>query len=379
MGSDTIILSASGLFWLAGFLILWRIRIRGPNPPYSRVSQSAGSISQSGKGIQPAGISLAEAGSKPVLSCAPSLSVIIPARNEAHNLPTLLHSINTQSFLPLEVIVVNDASTDRTAELADQLGAIVIASEPLPDGWRGKTWACQQGANAACGDLLLFVDADTWFEPDGLKQILDSYETGALSLGPYHAIRRPYEELSVFFNLIMIASTLPIGLFGQMLLVDRESYRCVGGHERVKGRTLENFYMAGHFRKFGIPVRSQTGKGLLGFRMYPNGLSELMEGWTKGFASGAGQTAWPLLLLIVAWLTGMMLPLGYLPFSAWAWLLYLLFAAQLGFVFRQVGAFRWYTALLYPVPLLFFFVLFTWSLLRSGRQVTWKGRTFHAH
>jgi 4,4'-diaponeurosporenoate glycosyltransferase len=176
----------------------------------------------------------------------------------------------------------------------------------------------------------------------------------------------------------MTAGTVPGRLFGQMLLVDRDGYRRVGGHEAVKGRTLENFWLAERFRNAGIPVRSVTSKGTFAFRMYPNGLSELVEGWTKGFASGAGQTAKPVLLLIVAWLTGMMLPVGWLPYSAWAALLYLLFAAQLGVMFRQVGAFRWYTAMLYPVPLVFFFVVFTRSALRSGKQVTWKGRTIRA-
>ena len=147
----------------------------------------------------------------------------------------------------------------------------------------------------------------------------------------------------------------------------------------MKGRILENFHLAERFREEGIPLHSLTGKGMFAFRMYPNGLSGLVEGWTKGFASGAGQTAKPLLLLIVAWLTGMMLPLGLLPFSTSASLLYLLFAAQLGLMFRQIGAFRWYMALLYPVPLFFFFVVFTVSVLRSGRRVTWKGRTIHAH
>jgi len=77
-------------------------------------------------------------------------------------------------------------------------------------------------------------------------------------------------------------------------------------------------------------------------------------------------------------MTGMMLPVGWLPFSAWAAVLYLLFAVQLGVMSRQVGAFRWYTALLYPVPLVFYFVVFTRSVLRSGKQVTWKGRTIRA-
>ena len=110
-----------------------------------------------------------------------SVSVIIPARNEEHNLPTLLRSLASQPAKPREIIVVDDGSTDRTAEIARQLGATVIASQPLPDGWRGKTWACHQGAQAATGELLLFLDADTWFEPDGLARILAGYTPAALS------------------------------------------------------------------------------------------------------------------------------------------------------------------------------------------------------
>jgi len=346
MGSEAIILTPALLLWFAGFFILARIRMSG------RVA--------------------------PPIRPAPSLSVIIPARNEEHNLPVLLRSINAQSVRPQEVIVVDDASTDRTAEVTRSLGATVISSQPLPAGWRGKTWACQQGAKTARGDTFLFVDADSWFETGGLERILAHKNPGALSVGPYHAVREPYEQLSVFFNLIMTAATVPGRLFGQMLLVSRANYQCVGGHEAVKGRILENFQLSERFREKGIPLHSLTGKGMLAFRMYPNGLSELVEGWTKGFASGAGQTEKPMLLLIVAWLTGMMLPLGLLPFSAWASLLYLFFAAQLAVMFRHVGAFRWYTALFYPVPLIFFFVVFAVSVLRSGRRVTWKGRTIHA-
>jgi len=305
-------------------------------------------------------------------------SIIIPARNEEHNLPVLLRSINAQAVRPLEIIVVDDGSTDRTATVARELGATVIASQPLPDGWRGKTWACHQGAQAATGNLLLFLDADAWFETDGLSKILASYTGGAFSVGPYHAVRQPYEQLSAFFNLVMTAGTVPGGLFGQMLLVDRESYRRVGGHAAVQGRTLENFFLAALFREAGIPVHSVTGKGMLAFRMYPGGLRELIEGWTKGFASGAGQTPKARLALIVAWMIGLMLPVVLLPFTVWAAVAYALCAAHVAWVSRQVGAFRWYTVLLYPVPLIFFFAVFTRSALRSGKQVTWKGRQIRA-
>ena len=311
----------------------------------------------------------------------PSVSVIIPARNEQHNLPTLLHSLASQPVKPQEVIVVDDGSTDRTAEVARGLGATVIVSKPLPEGWRGKTWACHQGAQAATGELLLFVDADTWFEPDGFARILSGYTGGAFSVGPYHAVRKPYEQLSLFFNFTMAAGTVPRGLFGQMLLVDRQGYRRVGGHQAVQGRILENFRLAAEFRALGIPVRSVMGRGVFSFRMYPNGLRDLIQGWTKGFASGAGQTPRGTMFLIVVWMIGLMLvPQAWLMTGDWLrWgTVYVLCAAQVACFSRQVGAFRWSSALLYPLPLIFFMALFAWSVARSGRRVSWKGREIDA-
>ena len=308
-------------------------------------------------------------------------SVIVPARDEEHNLPTLLRSLASQPLKPQEILVVDDGSTDRTAEIARQFGATVLASKPLPDGWRGKTWACHQGAQAATGELLLFVDADTWFEPDGFARVLSGYTGGAFSVGPYHAVRKPYEELSLFFNCNMAAGTVPRELFGQMLLVDRQSYRRVGGHQAVKDRILENFWLAAQFRAMGILVRSVLGRGAFSFRMYPGGLRELIEGWTKGFASGAGQTARGTMIPIVMWMTGLMLPpLGGLVTGDWLrWgMVYLLCAAQVAWFSRRVGAFRWPSALLYPLPLIFFLAVFAWSVARSGRRVSWKGREIRA-
>jgi 4,4'-diaponeurosporenoate glycosyltransferase len=348
METETIILLATLALWTTGFVLLGRLR---PCPA-----------------AHPA---------QPLLP----LSVIIPARNEEHNLPTLLRSLTSQSARPREIIVVDDGSSDRTAELARQLGAAVIASQPLPEGWRGKTWACHQGAQAATGDWLLFVDADTWFEPEGLAQILSSYGGGAFSVGPYHAVRKPYEDLSLFFNFTMTVGTVPRGLFGQMLLVEAAGYRRVGGHQAVKGRILENFRLAGQFRAAGIPVQSAAGRGVFSFRMYPGGPRELIEGWTKAFASGAGQTPRGTLGLIVAWMIGLMLaPLGWVATGDWlGWgPVCALCAAQVGWLGRRVGSFHWLTALLYPIPLLFFFGVFAWSAARSGRQVRWKGREIRA-
>jgi 4,4'-diaponeurosporenoate glycosyltransferase len=312
---------------------------------------------------------------------ADRLSIIIPARNEEQNLPTLLRSITTQPVKPREIIVVDDGSTDRTAEIAQQLGARVVNSRPLADGWRGKTWACHQGAHTATGELLLFLDADTWFEPDGLAGVMSGYAGGAFSVGPYHAVQKLYEHLSLFFNFNMTVGTVPQGLFGPMLLVDRGSYRRGGGHEAVKGRILENCFLAQLFRAAGIPVRSATGRSVLSFRMYPGGVRELVDGWTKGFAAGAGQTPRGVLLRVIAWMVGLMFaPLGWAMTGNWfCWgATYLLSALQVGWLARRIGAFRWWTALFYPVPLVFFFVAFARSAMRGGKPVTWKGRTIHA-
>ena len=311
----------------------------------------------------------------------PSLSLVIPARDEEHNLPTLLNSLAGQSVRLGEIIVVDDGSTDRTAAIAAQLEATVLASQPLPAGWRGKTWACHQGAQAATGDLLCFVDADTCFETGGLARMLACYQGGAFSLGPWHAVRKPYENLSLFFNLNMVAGTVPGRLFGQLLLVERENYQRVGGHAAVRGRILENFRLAQQFSAAGVRVRSVAGKGVISFRMYPGGLRELVAGWVKGFASGAGQTPRGTLCLMVAWMSALMTtPIGCLmggePLAFG--LLYLLCAAQVAWFGRKVGAFRWYAALLYPVPLGFFFVVFALSFMRAGKLVTWKGREIHA-
>jgi 4,4'-diaponeurosporenoate glycosyltransferase len=322
------------------------------------------------------------------------LSVIIPARNEESNLPKLLRSLTSQSVRPKEIILVDDASSDHTAEVARQNGARVVNSLPLPEGWRGKTWACHQGAQAAAGEKLLFLDADTWFEPDGLARVLAEIQAaggGALSVAPYHFVRDFHEQFSAFFNLVMLAGTGAFtllgdrypqrGLLGQFLLIDRAAYQRAGGHEAVKGRILENFWFSKQLRNVKVPMHCRSGRGVFSFRMYPEGWRQLVEGWTKGFASGAGVTPLPILLLIIAWLGG----LFFVPIEIAAsnepllWLgVYGLCAAQIGWLLRRVGTFHWWAGIFYPLLILFFFAGFARSVFYSGKTVSWKGRSIRA-
>lgn len=320
------------------------------------------------------------------------ISIIIPARNEERNLPRLLDSLKAREGEGFEVIVVDDDSEDGTVRVAEGMGARVISSGPLPEGWRGKSWACHQGAAKAEGEILLFIDADAWFAPGGLnrlRHLFASKPDHVLSVLPYHHLTRWHEQLSVFFNLLMAIGTgrfsvLPearvaTGLFGQSLMIRKEHYQRTGGYELVIGKILENFYLAEKLQSAGLQLTAMVGKGLLSFQMYPDHLRDLVAGWSKGFASGAQKTSPWLMLLIIAWLSGLIM--AFSQFLGGAWALYLLAAVQVHFLARKVGEYRWITALLYPLPLFFFFAVFMKSSFDkwTGRQVSWKGRRMDAH
>lgn len=322
------------------------------------------------------------------------VSVIIPARNEEANLPRLLGSLAAQSVPLAEMIVVDDGSTDRTAEVARAAGATVLAAGELPAGWRGKTWACHQGAQVAKGTWRLFLDADTWFEPEGLARALGEFPAGgkgALALVPYHVVPGFHEQFSAFFNLLMLAGTGAFtvlgdhygrrGLPGQFLLMDRGSYERVGGHASVRGRILENFWLSQRLHALQIPLNCRSGRGVFSFRMYPDGWRSLVEGWTKAFASGAGQTPRGLLVLSIIWLGALgAAPVGCCVGNTPGWwlALYGLCVLQVGWLLRRAGTFHWGGALCYPVLLAFFFAVFARSAWRSGKLVSWKGRELRA-
>jgi len=328
----------------------------------------------------------------------PSVSIIIPARNEEKSLPVLLESLKDQDFIPDEIIVVIDRSEDRTKEIAESAGVITIQSEPLPKGWIGKTWACHQGSQAAKGNILVFLDADTCIEKDGLNKIVGTClrRDGVVSIQPYHKTERLYEQLSAFFNIIVMGAMgtftivgnllKPIGLFGPCVVMRKKYYLEIGGHIAVKGEVVEDLALGNKLKKRKIPIYCYGGKGTISFRMYPNGIRELVDGWSKGFATGAIKTYIPILLAIIAWVGGGISATMYVieaisnmsAISILVWTLtYLGYTMQIYWMLFRLGTFRFYTALFYPVSLIFFLVIFLRSffLIFISRRVRWKGTT----
>lgn len=317
----------------------------------------------------------------------PPASILIPARNEERNLPHLLGSIPTPPP-GSEIFVIDDASTDNTAALAQAQGARVLSAPPLEPGWTGKTWACQRGAQAASCDFLLFLDADTWFEPQGLKRLLAHADTrAAVSVLPYHVMDRRYEQLSLFFNLLMALGAGGFGLlsrprlFGQSLLIPGQLYNAAGGHAAVRRHILENLALSERVYAAGATCRCFYGRGTLNMRMFPDGLAQLCEGWTKAFADGAAASGPAVLLLSILWLSALCSAFLMLFLSPASWRLvfaavYLLLALQIYGFAARLGQYRFLTCLLYPLPLCFYFALFGQSLYRHAfhRKVQWRGR-----
>ena len=330
----------------------------------------------------------------------PRISVIIPARNEERSLPSLLASLHNQTLKPDEVIVVDDNSDDATAEVAEKGGAKVIRAKPLPEGWHGKPWACWTGAQEAQGEILVFLDADTSVLPDGLFKIISTYaeKKGIVSLQPYHTMEKAYEQLSAIFNIIVMAGlnaftilgekVKPSGIFGPCFVIGKDDYFTFGGHEKVKDTVLEDIAIGQLYKKEDFVIRCYGGKGTISFRMYPQGIAQLVEGWSKGFAEGAQGISVSVLLMIILWVAGgagdtrivlMTLISGEGPVLFLAGLLYIFYAVQIYWMLFRIGNFKFYTALLFPVPLSFFIMLFCYSLILKifKKRVTWKGRTLH--
>ncbi len=327
----------------------------------------------------------------------PRISVIIPARNEEGNLGRLLRSLEQQNLPPDEVIVIDDHSVDQTAPLARSLGATVIRAPDLPAGWLGKSWACWIGAKEARGEFLIFLDADVFLEKEAIISLIQTYEEkkGLVSVQPYHFTIKRYEKLSAFFNLVLALNmALPLifkplvktrGAFGPCLVTGRQDYFAVGGHEAVRSEILEDVCLARRFLKKKLSVHIFGGKGKMCFRMYPQGLKQLIEGWTKNFALGAFSSNIISFLVCAVWIAlCLSIPLNIIKaIRAQQWsglifsiLLYLFYASQIHWSLSRLGNFGLTTAVFYPLPLLFFIAIFFRSFFYTYclRHVTWKGR-----
>ena len=348
----------------------------------------------------------------------PLVSVIIPARNEAHNIERCLTSVLSTTYPMLEVIVVDDHSTDGTGEIARRIATAdvvngfgfsrvrIVDAPALPSGWFGKQWACHNGAAAARGDLLCFIDADTWHSPELIARSVNAMQSrgaalftvaGHQEMGSFwEKVIQPF----VFVTLLarygglepMSRATDPYKKIanGQFMLIARAAYDEAGGHVALKSHVAEDLRMAQRFAELGMPAHMVLARNQMTTRMYTS-LGEIRRGWGKNVYAG-GRDALPLnavtrALLPFAFPFAPLLPLLPIFAASLAWLGVLGGNALIfGLIGTVASALFWMAAyayarlnplwgLMYPVAALVLAFIFAEAAWR-GSKVAWKGRDY---
>jgi len=237
----------------------------------------------------------------------PQVSLLLPVRDEVLNLSETLPRLLEQTCAGgVELIVLDDGSSDGTFELARELGRNyphfrILHGQSLPDGWMGKNWACHQLSENARGEILIFTDADVFWEAEALETVLSELErSGAdlLTVWPRQKVGGWGERTLVPLIDAVLLACFPYPLAyvpaagaaagnGQLMAFRRAAYNKIGGHAKVCGEVLEDVKLARIVKGSGLELRLALGGAAVGVRMY-RGYLEVLEGFGKNLRSFHG-------------------------------------------------------------------------------------------
>lgn len=329
----------------------------------------------------------------------PLVSVIVPARDEEEDIERTVRALLAQTYPALEVIVVDDRSTDTTGAILDSIDdprlVVFHATEEPPPGWLGKPWALHQGSLRATGDLLLFVDADVVYAPEGVAAAVARLEesgVGLLSLFPRLGMRGFWEHIAMP-NLAVFAFTfLPLWLAnrtrvpvlavggGPGNLLRRRDYDLAGGHQALSDAVIDDVGLARLMRRRGYRTEVVRAEDFVYVRMY-HGLREVVDGFTKNAFSTFGRSYIAALLLIVLTL---IVHVGPYVLALTGDMIAILTVAAITLsriiLFAALG-YRIDNAIFGNVPMV---LLWLYILARSAwvtgvrRRLHWRGRTYDA-
>jgi len=342
---------------------------------------------------------------------APLVSIVVPARNEADNISACLATLLASEYPRFELVVVDDQSSDGTAEIVRLIaersdGRLhLVNGEPPPTGWIGKAWACWQGYRRAQGELLLFVDADTRHEDALLGHAVGALRQEAASLVSV----LPRQRMQTFWERVVLPQLFtgialryhdvsrinraqrPYSVIanGQFMLFTREAYEGLGGHEAVRAEVVEDMALAQAVVSNGGRLLLSHADDLMETRMYRS-LRGIVEGWTKNLARGSRMAVPPLLAPVIPWVAAIAtLAVWVLPPVVLAVSLFV----QLGpgvqtwaALTTAASAVCWIAVnavmrippqhgLVYPLGAVIVALLFVRSALR-GERVEWRGRRY---
>jgi len=335
----------------------------------------------------------------------PRCSVLVPARNEELSIGKCTKSLLDQDYPDFQVIVLDDNSTDQTWQILQELalkdpGLTLLKGTPLPDDWLGKHWACSQLAQAADGELLVFVDADTYHEPGMLRGAAAAMlnESAALiSALPRQIIVSWSEMLSIpAFYLGMLCGVpleltrlqrnpLLFAVLGQFLVFRRDAYDAAGGYAAVRNNVVDDIAIGRRVHAMGLKYKLLDGGGLVSCRMYRN-FDQVWKGLTKStFATFNFDPfflvfMWTLIVIVFVsppivlgiGLAQPQVPVGITTMAAAAVFLNLV----LWTVSHARFHFPLYLVFIYPLSTVFMTVVaFASMILTMQGKALWKGRS----
>jgi hypothetical protein len=228
----------------------------------------------------------------------PRISVVIPARNEEADIEATIREVLAQPGVAVEVIVVNDHSTDRTGEIIQRLAhedprVRALHDPPLEDGWLGKANAMRYASEFATGDYIVFTDADISHKAGSFLAAvheMQEHKLALLSMLPLFHWETLWENAAAPAFLLAMTNFLsgPIHdpesedalAIGAFIMVDSEVYRALGGHEGVKSEMLDDVMLARFFKNHGHRTAFRVAPQCLSVRMY-NGLRAVYYGCIK--------------------------------------------------------------------------------------------------
>jgi len=334
----------------------------------------------------------------------PRCSVLVPARNEEANIGGCAGGLLDQDYPDFQVIVLDDNSTDRTWQILQELAAkdtrlALMKGKPLPDDWLGKHWACSQLAEAADGELLVFVDADTYHEPGmlrGAASAMIAENTCLISALPRQIVASWSELLSIpAFYLGMLCGVpleltrlqrnpLLFAILGQFLVFRRDAYDAAGGYAAVRHNVVDDIAIGRRVHAMGLKYKLLDGGGLVSCRMYRN-FDQVWKGLTKSTFATFNFDPYFLILMYTLVLIfyvsppivlgiGLSQPQIPLEITAMAGI-----AVVLNLVLWTVSNIRFhfplYVVLFYPFSAIFMTVVaFASMILTMQGKALWKGR-----
>jgi cellulose synthase/poly-beta-1,6-N-acetylglucosamine synthase-like glycosyltransferase len=325
-----------------------------------------------------------------------SITAIVPARNEQAVIAICVKSLARQPEIA-EIFVVNDQSTDRTAEIVCGLmGEIpnleLLEAPQIPAGWLGKNHALWEGAKRATRPWLLFVDADAELR-DGAtgraSQIAEQTSAALVSFSPEQLTETWYEKalipfvysrLSKYFSYDAVnnPSSEIAAANGQFLMIRRDAYDAIGGHEGVAADVLEDVALAKRAKAAGYRIWFGSGAGVVRARMYRS-FGAMWEGWKKNLYLLIGGTPLAVrreLLSVVPWIPFLLLLLGLRAPLAFVAGLGLLVARQAVYASTLLRNQSSVSYILYYIPAVLLYAAVLWASYRAHAHgiVEWKGR-----